>query len=154
MNIPQRARELTDEWVATLEKHAPLGKEVKDGRTGMINAMILAFAADVERDTLERAAQKCADEYLTERTGDPTDIAYDGAITDCLASIRALIATPTPERPDPTTALALLFQNLFHNWSDKTETAMIAAGLLSEEDAEPTALGHEALRIAKENDHG
>jgi len=76
------------------------------------------------------------------------------------AEIEAIQALPDPgvgrilrkvadPSPDPGVALAKLFRNLMHQWSDTTEQAMIGAGLLDEEEGELTDLGRAAMRLAE-----
>lgn len=54
-------------------------------------ARIDAAFANVRRDALREAIEAVSGEHLNDGTGHPQDIAYDGAITDCEAAIRALI---------------------------------------------------------------
>lgn len=69
----------------------------------------------------------------------------DGAF---LAAEFLTFRTPPLATPDATVALARLFKNLIHNWSDTTEIAMLEVGLLDKDTGELTPLGRAAIALA------
>lgn len=175
MNIPQRARELAEKIIHSDRLSEVIGPQDKEEVTRTLSmflgfaeeteAMILAFAADVERDALERAA-RALDTRIAPIGTEQSDY-YTGlsaGFSGARDAIHVLIATPTPERPDPTVALARFFEA---EWGDagagvgrqlKWDDAALKVGLIEPDDPgfdyQLTALGHEAIRIAKENECG
>lgn len=147
MNIPQRARELLERLLVSPRPNESIFAWDRNRIT-----MILAFAVEVERNALKRAIEVIRKAYV------------HGFETFGETAIRALIDAPEPERPDPTVALARFFEA---EWGDagagvgrqlKWDDAALKVGLIEPDDPgfdyQLTALGIEAVRIAKENECG